>query len=67
MPRECPDLRFRVLRPEPDLGPSSLEGYVDWERAEAIRRMVSENIPTSQHHGALKHSDALLADAADAS
>lgn len=37
------------------------EGYLDWERAEAIRRMVSENIPTSRHHGAPKHGDALLA------
>jgi DNA invertase Pin-like site-specific DNA recombinase len=37
------------------------EGYVDWERAEAIRRMVSDNIPTSRHHGAAKRGDALLA------
>lgn len=34
---------------------------MDWERAEAIRRMVSENVPTSRHHGAPKHGDALLA------
>ena len=43
------------------LRPGAHEGYVDWERAEAIRRMVSENIPTSRHHGAPKHGDALLA------
>jgi len=43
------------------LRPGAHEGYVDWERAEAIRRMVSENIPTSRHHGAAKHGDALLA------
>jgi DNA invertase Pin-like site-specific DNA recombinase len=43
------------------LQPGAHEGYVDWERAEAIRRMVSENIPTSRHHGAAKHGDALLA------
>ena len=43
------------------LMPGAHEGYVDWERAEAIRRMVSENIPTSRHHGAPKHGDALLA------
>ena len=43
------------------LKPGAHEGYVDWERAEAIRRMVSENIPTSRHHGAAKHGDALLA------
>jgi DNA invertase Pin-like site-specific DNA recombinase len=43
------------------LKPGSHEGYVDWERAEAIRRMVSDNVPTSRHHGAPKHGDALLA------
>jgi DNA invertase Pin-like site-specific DNA recombinase len=43
------------------LHPGTHEGYVDWERSEAIRRMVSDNIPTSRHHGAAKHGDALLA------
>ncbi len=43
------------------LMPGRHEGYVDWEKAEAIRRMVSDNIPTSRHHGAPKHGDALLA------
>ena len=43
------------------LTPGAHEGYVDWERAEAIRRMVSDNMPTSRHHGAPKHGDALLA------
>jgi DNA invertase Pin-like site-specific DNA recombinase len=42
------------------LMPGSHEGYIDWERAEAIRNMVSNNIPTSRHHGAPKHGDALL-------
>jgi hypothetical protein len=42
------------------LMPGSHEGYIDWERAEAIRSMVSSNIPTSRHHGAPKHGDALL-------
>src|ERR1700738_4127044 len=41
--------------------PGPHEGYVDWERSEAIRRMVSDNIPNSRHHGAAKHGDALLA------
>lgn len=41
--------------------PGSHEGYVSWERAEAIRTMVSDNTPTSRHHGAPKHGDALLA------
>jgi len=43
------------------LMPGAHEGYVDWERAETIRRMVSDNVPTSRHHGAPKHGDALLA------
>jgi DNA invertase Pin-like site-specific DNA recombinase len=43
------------------LTPGAHEGYVDWERAEAIRKMVSSNVPTSQYHGAPKHGDALLA------
>jgi DNA invertase Pin-like site-specific DNA recombinase len=42
------------------LRPGAHEGYVEWERAEAIRRMVSDNVPTSRHHGAPKHGDALL-------
>jgi DNA invertase Pin-like site-specific DNA recombinase len=40
--------------------PGSHEGYVSWERAEAIREMVSSNVPTSRHHGAAKHGEALL-------
>jgi DNA invertase Pin-like site-specific DNA recombinase len=43
------------------LKPGAHEGYVNWERFEAIRTMVSSNIPTSRHHGAPKHGDALLA------
>jgi len=43
------------------LKPGAHEGYVDWDRAEAIRKMVSDNVPTSRHHGAPKHGDALLA------
>jgi DNA invertase Pin-like site-specific DNA recombinase len=41
--------------------PGSHEGYVSWERAEAIRKMVSDNVPEGPHHGAPKHGDALLA------
>lgn len=41
--------------------PNAHEGYLSWERAEAIRKMVSDNVPTGQHHGAPKHGDALLA------
>ncbi|MER8930881.1 recombinase family protein [Mesorhizobium sp. M0859] len=41
--------------------PGAHEGSVGWERAEAIRKMVSDNVPTSRHHGAPKHGDALLA------
>ena len=43
------------------LKPDAHEGYVDWDRAEAIRKMVSDNVPASRHHGAPKHGDALLA------
>jgi DNA invertase Pin-like site-specific DNA recombinase len=43
------------------LMPNAHEGYVSWERAEAIRTMVSSNVPTGRHHGAPKHGDALLA------
>lgn len=43
------------------LNPGAHEGYVDWERAETIRKMVSDNVPTSKHHGAPKHGNALLA------
>ena len=43
------------------LMPNAHEGYVSWEKAETIRMMVSSNVPTSRHHGAPKHGDALLA------
>ncbi|WP_292393045.1 recombinase family protein [Mesorhizobium sp.] len=41
--------------------PGAQEGYVSWERAEAIRKMVTDNVPTSPHHRVPKHGDALLA------
>jgi DNA invertase Pin-like site-specific DNA recombinase len=43
------------------LKPNTHDGYVSWERFEAIRTMVSSNVPTGRHHGAPKHGDALLA------
>ena len=43
------------------LMPNAHDGYVSWEKAETIRNMVSSNVPTSRHHGAPKHGDALLA------
>jgi DNA invertase Pin-like site-specific DNA recombinase len=43
------------------LKPGAHEGYVSWERAEAIRKMVSDNVPQSRHNGAAKHGSALLA------
>jgi hypothetical protein len=43
------------------LMPNAHEGYVSWEKAEAIRKMISSNVPTSRHHGAPKHGEALLA------
>lgn len=42
------------------LKPGSHEGYVDWERAEAIRKMVSDNIPAASSRGAPKKGSALL-------
>jgi len=41
--------------------PDAHQGYVSWERAEEIRKMVSDNVPTSRHHGAPKHGNSLLA------
>ncbi len=41
------------------LKPGAHQGYVDWDRAEAIRTMVSENVPTGSR-GAPKHGAALL-------
>ncbi|UWU88573.1 recombinase family protein [Bradyrhizobium yuanmingense] len=43
------------------LKPNTHEGYVSWEKFEAIRTMVSSNVPSSRHHGAPKHDEALLA------
>src|SRR3954463_2983261 len=43
------------------LKPGAHEGYVEWDRAEAIRKMVSENVPAAGAHGAPKHGSALLA------
>ena len=37
------------------------EGYVEWDHAEAIRKMVTDNAPTAGRHGAPKHGAALLA------
>jgi DNA invertase Pin-like site-specific DNA recombinase len=43
------------------LKPGAHEGYVDWDRAEAIRKMVSDNVPAAGARGAPKHGAALLA------
>ena len=42
------------------LKPGAHEGYVDWDRAEAIRKMVSDNVPAAGARGAPKHGSALL-------
>nr|WP_254694534.1 recombinase family protein [Alloyangia pacifica] len=34
------------------LKPGAHEGYISWERAEAIRARVSDNTPTSRHRRA---------------
>lgn len=38
------------------LKPGAHEGYVSWERAEAIRKMVSDNVPQSRHTSCWKHA-----------
>jgi DNA invertase Pin-like site-specific DNA recombinase len=43
------------------LRPGTHEGYVDWDRAEAIRQMVRKNALSPTTHGAPKHGAALLA------
>jgi hypothetical protein len=43
------------------LRPGTHEGYVAWERAEAIRQMIIDNSQGREHRGAVKHGDALLA------
>ena len=56
-----PGIRRKAREEWLALIPGAHEGYVSWERAEAIRKMVSDNVPTGPHHGAPKHGDALLA------
>ena len=41
--------------------PGTHEGYVVWERAEAIRQMIIDNNYGGEHRGAVKPGDALLA------
>lgn len=43
------------------LKPGAHEGYVSWDHAEAIRKMVSENVPAADVYEAPKHGAALLA------
>lgn len=56
-----PGIRRKPRKEWLALIPGSHEGYVSWERAETIRKMVSDNVPTGPHHGAPKHGDTLLA------
>ena len=52
--RTC--IRRRARRDWLALIPDSHDGYLSWERAEAIRNMVSDNSPAGAHHGAPKPS-----------
>ncbi len=54
-PRRRPRAEWLALKP------GAHEGYVDWDRAEAIRKMVSDNAPTASSRGAPKKGSALLA------
>jgi Recombinase/Recombinase zinc beta ribbon domain len=56
-----PSIRHKAREEWLALIPGAHEGYVSWERAEAIRKMVSDNVPTGPHHGAPKYGAALLA------
>src|SRR3569833_1999727 len=42
------------------LKPGTHEGYIDWDRAEALRQMVSENNLRAGSHGPPKRGAALL-------
>jgi DNA invertase Pin-like site-specific DNA recombinase len=53
-PRRKPRSEWLALRP------GAHEGYLDWDRSEAIRKMVSDNVPTAGARGAPKHGAALL-------
>src|SRR5262249_16369969 len=41
--------------------PGSHEGYVDWPRSEAIRKMIAGNLPGTEQAGTAKRGAALLA------
>jgi DNA invertase Pin-like site-specific DNA recombinase len=41
--------------------PGTHEGYVDWPRSEAIRKMIAGNLPGTEQAGAAKRGAALLA------
>ena len=41
--------------------PEAHEGYVSWEQSEAIRAMISENLPRHERRGAAKQGASLLA------
>jgi hypothetical protein len=42
------------------LKPGAHEGYVEWDRAEAIRKMINDNVPRASSRGAPKKGSALL-------
>lgn len=42
------------------LKPGAHEGYIEWDRAEAIRKMINDNIPRASSRGAPRKGSALL-------
>nr|WP_292187452.1 recombinase family protein [Mesorhizobium sp.] len=46
------DMRRRTREEWLALIPGSHDGHVSWERAEAIRKKLSDNVTTGRHHGA---------------
>lgn len=56
----------RAIRRKPreewlTLLPEAHEGYVDWPRWEAIRKMIADNLPGTEQAGAAKRGASLLA------
>ena len=56
-----PGIRRRPREEWLSLRPGAHEGYVDWPRSEAIRKMIAGNSPRTEQVGAAKRGAALLA------
>jgi Recombinase/Recombinase zinc beta ribbon domain len=59
--RPCRGIRRKPREEWLALLPGAHEGYVDWPRSEAIRKMIAGNSPRTEQVGAAKRGAALLA------